>query len=138
MSEKTSDYPVAGENPGLDEEAVRTLRSAKGNLPAETAEQQGVASVQNLTEKMLEGALNNGEIEIQNQEGEETPIPASMTPDRLATTNRPPSAQDLFEIHQAMKAPAVPAIQVPEAETDDKKTSPAREETVFCVEQDKD
>lgn len=141
MPEKPSDYPVAGENPGLDEEAVNTLRCARGNLPAETAEAQGVDSVQSLTEKMLEGALNSGEVDIQNQEGqegEEPPMPTSMTPARLATTNRPPSAQDLFEIHQAMKAPGVPAIQTPEAEPDVKKEPSDEEKTVYCVEQDND
>lgn len=138
MPEKPSDYPVAGENPGLDEEAVNTLRSARGNLPAETAESHGVASVQSLTEKMMEGALSNAEVEIQNQEGEEAGIPTSMTPARLATTNRPPSAQDLLEIHQAMKAPGVPEIQVPETGPNAEKEPMDEEKTVYCVEQDED
>lgn len=137
MSEKTSDYPVAGENPGLDEEAVKTLRCAQGNnLRAETSE--GVDSVRSLAEKMLEGALNSGEVDIQSQEGEENPVPTSMTPARLATTNRPPSAQDLYEIHQAMKAPGVPAIQAPEVEPDAKKEPANEGKTVYCVEQDND
>lgn len=138
MSEKTSEYPVVGENPGLDEEAVNTLRSARGNLPAETAGTQAIAPVRDLTEKMLEGALSNAEVEIQDQDGKDGDIPTSMTPARLATTNRPPSAQDLLEIHRAMKAPGVPVIQVPEAEPDAKNESTDGEKTVYCAEQDKD
>lgn len=137
MTEKRSDFPVVGEHPGLDEEAAKTLRSARGKLPAETTETEGAEPIRDLTERLLEAALNSGDVEIQEPAAEDEQPPASMTPERLATTNRPPSPEDLQAILKAMKVPAVPTIRQP-AGPDDKNKASGEEETIYCVEQEKD
>jgi len=126
MSDKTSNFPAPGENPGLDEEAIKTLRSSRSTLPAGEVqvldEAQQVGEIRDLTEQLLEKNLEGVEI---HETADDTHVhpPSSMVPERLNTTNRPPKPDDFMDIHKALKP------------TNEKETVP---QTIFCVEQEKE
>lgn len=144
--------PPNGEIPALSAEEIEALKNKSDTVHGKT-DDKDLAEIQALTERLLSENLTGGGVEIYETPStaphEEEVPPDSMHPERWAMTNRPPSMEDIADIHIAFqKKPALSPEKdtdatAPDAtsaakDTEPKEEKPVAQQSAFCVEGSED
>ncbi len=144
--------PPTGEIPALSEEEIKALKS-NTNTTATRTDDTELGDIRSLTERLMAENLTGGGVDIHENPStapdKDDAGPDSMHPERWAMTNRPPSMEDIADIHVALhRKPALPdgtdeagnpPNKVPGAdETEKKAEQTTGDQTAFCVEGSED